>query len=149
MFSNPRDLIGGGIIGVFGLVGLVEGNRLGAGTLAEIGPGFFPMVLGTLLVLLGLLMARGSAGAAPAPALQRPQWRGWSCIILGVVAFIVLGPYAGLVPATLACVFISALGDRQATVTGSLLLAVGTTLFGLVLFHFLLRINIPLFGSGS
>jgi len=62
-----------------------------------------------------------------------------------VAAFIVLGQYAGLVPAAFFSVFISALGDRTANLKGTILLAIGTTVFGVVLFHYLLSISIPLF----
>jgi hypothetical protein len=125
----------------------VEGRRLGTGSLAEMGPGTMPMALGALLVLLGLLSMRSDPDAQDAPAMIRPQWRGWGCIILGVASFILLGPRAGLVPATFACVFISALGDRTATLKGAVILSAGVTVFGIVLFHYLLRINIPLIGG--
>jgi hypothetical protein len=146
VFRNKRDLVGGAIIAVIGVLGIIEGQRLGAGTLAEIRPGFFPRALGALLVLLGLLMARGEAGAAPPVALVRPEFRGWICIILGVASFIVLGPFAGLVPAAFACVFISALGDKQATFKSAALLGLGVAACGAVLFHYLLQLDIPLFG---
>ncbi|MEJ0045599.1 MAG: hypothetical protein WDN04_05275 [Rhodospirillales bacterium] len=42
-----------------------------------------------------------------------PEWRGWICIVASVLAFVVLGKYGGLLPATFAIVFIAALGDRD------------------------------------
>lgn len=147
MLTRRRDLLAGLILGLFGAAGILEGQRLGTGTLVEMGPGFMPMALGSLLVVLGLLSMRGDPDAEDAPVVHSPQWRGWGCIILGVASFIVLGPRAGLVPATFACVFLSALGDRTATIKGSVILSAGVTVFGVVLFHYLLRLNIPLIGS--
>ena len=75
--------------------------------------------MGVLLVLLGLMIAR--MAAAPAPVEEDsedeapPDWRGWGCIIGGLLTFILVGKYGGLVPATFALVFISAMGDRQHT----------------------------------
>ena len=90
------------------------------------------MILGVLLALLGAAIVR--AGYAPQAADEEaevdaaPDWRGWSCIIGGLLAFIALGKFGGLVPATLALVFISALGDRQHTVKSAALLSAGVTL---------------------
>jgi hypothetical protein len=53
----------------------------------------------------------------------------------------------GLVAATFACVFVAALGDRQNSWKEAGLLATGITVFGVVLFSLVLRVQIPLFGS--
>jgi hypothetical protein len=143
--TNRRDLCGGCIIALFGLVGVFEGYRLGAGTLSKMGPGYVPMALGFILVGLGLMMASNQGDQASEVVFDRPEWRGWLCIIAGVASFIVLGQYAGLVPAAFFSVLISALGDRTATLKGAILLSIGTTVFGVVLFHYLLSISIPLF----
>ena len=76
------------------------------------------------------------------------EWRGWGCIVLGVVSFLVLGTYGGLVPATFACVFISALGDRGGSVRESLGLACVVTIVGVILFYYLLKVQLPLWRWG-
>jgi len=73
-----------------------------------------------------------------------PDWRGWLCIIAGGALFIVFAWLTGLAPAIFACVFVAALGDRTASLRGSLVLALGMTVFGTVLFGYLLRISMPL-----
>jgi hypothetical protein len=148
---NKRDLFGGTIIALFGLVGVLEGHRLGAGTLRNMGPGYVPMALGCILIGLGLLVAARQVEPETGSEVifEKPEWRGWTCIIAGVLSFIVLGQYAGLVPAAFVCVFISALGDRTATLKGALILSACVTLFGVVLFHYILQISIPLFWGWS
>jgi hypothetical protein len=145
--KNRRDLYGGCIIALFGLIGVLEGYRLGAGTLRNMGSGYVPMSLGVILMCLGLFMAIRQTEPEPGTEVifGEPEWRGWICIIVGVLSFIVLGQYAGLVPASFVCVFISALGDRTATLKGALVLSACVTLFGVVLFHYILKISIPLF----
>ena len=112
----------------------------------------FPMILGVLLALLGAAIVR--AGYAPQAADEEaevdaaPDWRGWGCIIGGLLAFIALGKFGGLVPATLALVFISAMGDRQHTVKSAALLSVGVTLLGLAVFSWGLQLQFPLFRWG-
>jgi len=112
------------------------------------GPGFMPVVLGIVLALLGLLIA-GTALLSTKPDDSRflpanPQWFGWLCIIGGPVLFIILGQYGGMIPAVFACVFVCALGDNTATYKSSAILAAGITVFGVLLFHYLLSIPFPL-----
>ena len=69
---------------------------------------------------------------------------GWACILAGPLAFILFGSYFGLIPGTFACVFVSALGDREATIKSSAILAAVITVFGVGLFSYLLQIPMPL-----
>ena len=72
--------------------------------------------MGAILAAIGLAIALSARPAAVEAGAQPAfDWRGWGGIIGGTVAFIVLGDYGGLVPATFAIVFISALGDRENT----------------------------------
>jgi hypothetical protein len=80
---------------------------------------------------------------------QPPQWRGWTCIILGVAAFPVIGKYGGFVPATFAIVFISALGEPENTWRGITLLALAMVAFCIGVFWWGLNIQFPLFGWGN
>ncbi len=48
-----------------------------------------------------------------------------------------------MIPAVFACVFVCALGDNTATYKSSAILAAGVTVFGVVLFHYLLSIPFP------
>ena len=59
-----------------------------------------------------------------------------------------LGKYGGLVPATFAIVFISALADRQNTIVAATVLALATVAICIVVFWWALRMNSPLFGWG-
>src|SRR5450755_3856791 len=116
--KSNRDYYGGALMFVIGLGAILQGRTYSMGTLSRMGPGFFPVSLGVILALAGAaiaLTARFAEREAEEKALP-PEWRGWFCISLSILAFVVLGKYGGLVPATFAIVFISALGDRQNTV---------------------------------
>jgi len=135
---------------VIGLGAILQGRTYSMGTLSRMGPGFFPVSLGVILALAGAaiaLTARFAEREAEEKALP-PEWRGWFCISLSILAFVVLGKYGGLVPATFAIVFISALGDRQNTVKSALLLAAAIVAICLVVFWWALQMQFPLFGWG-
>jgi hypothetical protein len=76
------------------------------------------------------------------------ELRGWACVLGGVAAFVVLGEYGGLVPASFASVFISALGDRSASIARSAALAAALTAFAVLVFHYGLGVPFPLFRWG-
>jgi hypothetical protein len=145
-----RDYVGGILMIAIGLAAAFQGSTYPVGELSRMGPGFFPTALGVLLAFAGLAIAAGArfAGDAGAIEAQPPQWRGWLCILLSIVAFVVLGKYGGLVPATFAIVFISALGDRDNTWAGAALLALACAAIGVVVFSWALQLQFPLFRWG-
>ncbi len=134
---------------VIGLGAAFQGSTYSIGTLSRMGPGYFPVALGVLLTLIGLSIAvtarfthyEGEDEALP------PEWRGWICICAAVIAFVVFGEYGGLVPATFAIVFISALGDRMNTVKGAAILAACVVVVAVVVFWWALQMQLPLFGT--
>lgn len=142
-----KDLAGGLLMLVLGLATIFQSLQYELGTLRHMGPGYFPLVLGVILAACGLLITIGSRNAVAQIAGPRlsPEWRGWLCICTGIVAFIVIGEYGGLLPATFAIVFISALGDRQNSLLTAVLLALFMTLICFVVFWWLLQVQLPLF----
>jgi Tripartite tricarboxylate transporter TctB family len=146
-FKLKRDYYAGGLLMLLGIGCTLQGTGYKFGTLARMGPGFMPVVLGAVLAFLGILIA-GTALNAPDSEdgnflPPNPQWFGWLCILGGPVLFIVLGVYGGMIPAVFACVFVCALGDNEATMKSSAILAAGVTVFGVVLFHYLLNVPMP------
>jgi len=146
-----KDYYGGALMIFIGLGALLEGISYQMGTLARIGSGFMPTVVGALLVIVGLLITIGglSRQAADEQSGSRSEWRGWLCILGGIVAFIVLGTYTGLLPASFAIVFISALGDRNNTIKGAIVLSLGMCFIAVVVFWWLLQLQFPLLKWGG
>jgi hypothetical protein len=144
--EHGRELLAGGVMTLAGLGIVLEARSLDIGTMARMGPGLYPMVLGVALSIVGALIA--FAGQSPPEheieGFGRPDWRGWSCIILGVIGFIVAGEYLGLAPAAFVSVFVAAYGDRQATFRSSLTLAASATVVAAVVFSLVLKFQLPL-----
>jgi hypothetical protein len=146
--DHKRDYYGGTLMMLIGLGAILEGQRYGIGTLTRMGPGFFPVSLGGVMIFLGMLIA-GSAYLSSEPDREGllppdPQWFAWACIIASPIAFIVLGEYSGLLPATFACVFVAALGDKETTLKQALGLSAFITVLGIGLFSYLLKIPFPI-----
>ncbi len=131
-----------------GIGAVLEGLRHSIGTVTHMGTGYFPVVLGSLLAAVGVLIAIGAvisvaeADAHDLPILP-PDWRGCGAIVLGVVVFIVLGTQFGLAPATFVSAFIAALGDRGSTLKAALALSLLLTLVAVVGFWYILQVQFP------
>ena len=149
--KRVRETIGGVLMLLVGIASAWGGSRYSIGTLSRMGPGFFPLALGVILALTGLILIVLAQVSAPEPPrkLLPPEWRGWTCIVLAVVGFGVIGRYGGLVPATFATVFISALGERQNTLKNAILLGLLMVAFCLLVFIWGLQIQFPLFTWGG
>jgi hypothetical protein len=122
----------------------------------QMGSGFFPVVLGVLLALVGAALLASTRGARAGGPVEAPaetahlagpvvQWRGWLCIVAGALAFAALGEHGGLVPASFVSVFVAALGDRGNTWRSAAALAALMTALGVVVFHYGLHMLLPLF----
>ena len=144
---RKKDFYAGGLMILFGLLMSLKGPGYRLGTLMHMGPGFLPTALGVILICLGIAIAAGALATADGededilPANR--EWLAWSCILASPLAFMVFGAYFGLAPGTFACVFVAAMGDREATLKNSLILSAFVTVFGVGLFSYLLQIPMP------
>ena len=148
-----RDFYAGGLMMLFGLFAASNGPRYTLGTLMHMGPGFMPTTLGVILVLLGITIAVNAATAKGDEEDQsilpeHPEWFAWGCILASPLAFILFGKFGGMIPAVFMCVFVATMGDRDITWRGATILSAVVTLFGVALFHYLLKIPMPVLKWG-
>jgi len=149
---KKRDFYAGGLMTLLGAAITLNSTTYSTGTLMHMGPGMFPFILGIVLTFIGVLIL-GTALVTPLSddeniLPKNREWRGWGCILAGPILFIIFGEFFGMVAGTFACVFVSALGDRTATLKSSLVLAAGVTFFGVLLFSYVLQLPFPMFRWG-
>ncbi|MBL8705694.1 MAG: tripartite tricarboxylate transporter TctB family protein [Rhodospirillales bacterium] len=133
MIRNARDVLAGLLFMAFGAVALVMAQSYAIGTAARMGPGYFPRLLGFLLLGLGalqLVLGLRSRVAAPLDL----HWRPLAILLLSVSLFIVLTPLAGLVASGLVLVLVSSIASREfrwkeALIAGLVLGAAAAALF--------------------
>ncbi len=145
-----KDRCGAAVLVPLGAWIAIQGSSYGLGTLTRMGAGFMPFVLGTLMAVVGVaIWVTAGPGDFGDRATSPAEWRGWSCVLGSVLAFVVLGVYGGLVPATFVAVFVAAMGDRLNSWRDAAALATGVTVIGLLIFSYGLNINFPLFAWGA
>jgi len=109
---NNRDVLAGLLFTAFGILAVLVARRYPFGTAMHMGPGYFPTVLGAVLIFLGLaVVARGLVSAARVKGEW--GWRPLALVVLAIVLFAFLMPRAGLLPALAAAILTSAAGGRE------------------------------------
>lgn len=144
------DYYAGALCAIIGAGAALMSWQYRVGTLTSMGPGFFPVMLGVLLAVLGVMIAMSASdtpdATSPAHGPEKVGWdiRGWACIIGAPLMFILLADTVGFLPAAFFAVLISAFGDKTATLKASVLLASGMTAFAIILFVYILHVEIPI-----
>ena len=83
------------------------------GSVTRMGPGYFPFLLGILLFVVSLGIVLFEGRILDGPDISRPAFPGLVWVPLAVTAFALLVERAGLVPAILAAVFLTAQADKD------------------------------------
>ena len=143
---NNRDFLAGLLVLALGALTMDFARDYPMGLTARMGPGYFPMVLGGLLCLFGLVvMIRGIRSAEPVRGAW--GWRPLALITLSIVVFGFTMEKLGLVPALMLLFFIAALAGREFRFREVLLLALLMSAFAAAVFVYGLKLPYPLFGS--
>ena len=141
-----KDLAAGAVFVGFGLAFAITSSTYEVGSALRMGPGYFPLVLGSLLVLLGILIAVKGFVAADSDDIGPVPWK---ALVLLVVAFLFFGYTVrglGLVPALLVTVFLAALAGRRARVIPAVVIAVSLTALSALIFVIGLQLRLAYFG---
>jgi hypothetical protein len=118
-----------------------EGGSYPVGSARQMGPGYFPVSLGLLMLTLGaVLCLEGLRAPEPAEPADR---RAFLAVIAGIAAFALLLGRLGLVPATFALVLVASAARPGSRPLATLLLAAAISGLALLLFRQLLGLPLP------
>lgn len=142
---NPRDFWAGVLFIAAGLAAVVFARKHPFGTTAAMGPGYFPTVLGGLLVFLGVVAAGRSlrptrAEEAMSPARARPL----VLVLASIVVFGVTLPTLGLVMASMLLVVVSRAATPGFRAVEVLVFGAALTVFCTAVFVWGLKMPMPL-----
>jgi len=112
------------------------------------GPGYFPLALGGILVLLGLLIVGKGfvSGAGAEGRLGGVPWRALCLIVLAVLFFGLTVRGLGLVPATAVTALLTALASHRTGILAAVAIAAGLTVLCVLVFLLALQLRLPMFG---
>lgn len=142
---HPKDFWIGALFLFFGLVAVIVARDYPMGTAGRMGPAYFPTVLGSLLILIGAVSVI-RAFLHDGEPVGKFYVKEIILVLSGVVLFGVLMRGAGLVPAIVVLLLMSAYASQKFRWREALLLSAGLTIFAIVVFVKLLGLPMPAFG---
>jgi hypothetical protein len=142
---NHRDLLLGAIFTLIGAGFVIASRGLDLGTPQRMGPGLFPLLLASVLMLLGIAIAVQSFLTVEEPVGPVP-WRGLVLILAAPVLFGITVRGLGLIGAVALAIAISTFASQRAGLVLAGLLTLGLTIFCVLVFSYGLGLPIPLRG---
>lgn len=130
------DALAGLVFVLFGLLFGVQSLGLEIGTAFRMGPGYFPLVLSGLLILLGLLIVAKSARGQGGEGIGPLAWRGALFILPAPVFFGLTVRGLGFVPAIFLTTLIACLASMKLRLPWALVLAASVTIFATAVFSY-------------
>jgi Tripartite tricarboxylate transporter TctB family len=103
------------------------------GTLGRMGPGFLPLVVGVVMLVLGLLIAISDVRSG-AVTEEEVKLRPFVAVFAAIIAWVEIVPRFGLVPATVALVVIAAFAQRQPRILATAVTALVLSFLGVAIF---------------
>jgi uncharacterized membrane protein len=142
---NQKDFWAGLLFAAFGLFFSGFGTRYTFGSGARMGPGYFPTVLGVILIVLGAVVALTALSAkTEATHVAKFDWRTILLVLGAVVLFGMLLNTGGLVIALAAVVMVSSYASHEFGWKASLVNTVVLVVLCLAVFVYALSLQFPL-----
>jgi hypothetical protein len=140
------DACAGCVFILFGLVFGAQSLGLEMGTGLRMGPGYFPLVLSGILLLLGGLIVASAIRAPAGAGIGTLAWRGLLFILPAPIFFGLTVRGLGFVPAIFLTTLVAALASLKMRLHWALLLAVAVTVFATLVFSYGLGLPFRRFG---
>ncbi|MEU4158313.1 tripartite tricarboxylate transporter TctB family protein [Actinoplanes sp. NPDC026670] len=140
------DLLAGGIFVLIG--GLFAAGSLGydRGTLLRMGPGYFPLLIGGVVAVLGLAIVIKGLIAADDITFGPVPWRAVLLILAAVVFFGVFVRRLGFVPTSMVTALLTTFASRRVRPLVAVAVSAGLTLAATLIFVVGLQLRVPLWG---
>ncbi len=146
MQRSAKDILAGLTFVGFGLAFAVGALAYDIGDPVRMGPGFFPLIVGVLLAILGVLIAVTRSSEPDDEAITAPPWRAAGLILGAILVFGLTVRGLGLVPTIFVTSLLASLASRETRLPLAVLLAVGLTVLSVAIFVVALSVRVPLVG---
>lgn len=142
-----RALLGGllaaSLVGAIGLFLIFAQPELEMGTASAMGPGYFPRLVGSVLVFVAVLIAIFDRSTIP----DSVEWRPAITILGAVLLFGLLVRPLGFVVAAIACTVLASIGDRGFRFLPALVVSLVIAIFAWAVFSLGLGVRMPAFST--
>ncbi len=141
---NQRDFWAGVLFIVTGLIFMVLSRQYNVGTSAKMGPGYFPMALGGLMALLGLMVLIPSVlSKAEELKITKIEPRMVLLVLVAVAVYAFALPKLGFIVALFALIVISSIASHEFNLKTTLISSVVLLVFSWLVFVKGLELQFP------
>lgn len=145
---NRRDFWSGMMFTGFGATFALLSREYDMGTLGQMGPGWFPFVLGLLLTVLGILIAvsasrPGASSGAADSGIEPIGWRELGLVLLAIALFAFFLPYLGVIVSIVLMVVTAALAAHERRPLEVVLVAIALSFACYAIFIYGLGVPLP------
>jgi hypothetical protein len=146
--GHPKDFWSGLLFAGIGAFALIYGAKYTIGTAARMGPGYFPRILGILMVVLGLILALRSL-RSHGDAVPRWKWRPTLLVLGSVVLFGAIVKYLGMAISTVLLIVVASAASHEFRWRDSLISGVALAVLAVGVFVVGLSLQLPIWpGQG-
>ena len=140
------DLMAGAVFLAFGVAFGLTAATYEIGTPLAMGPGFFPLALAAILVVLGVAVIAGGFLSQTDAVVGHIPWRGIALLTLAFIIFGLTVRNLGVGPSLFVATLLASLGSQRTSWLGAIAIAAGLTVLTVLIFIVGLQLRLPLFG---
>ncbi|MBI2207032.1 MAG: tripartite tricarboxylate transporter TctB family protein [Candidatus Rokubacteria bacterium] len=146
MIRHPKDFWSGLIFMAAGLAAAVVARDYPMGSALRMGPAYFPTILGALLALIGVAVVIRSF-VTPGERIAGFAWKPLAYVTIATILFGVVVRGGGLAVALVTLVMLSAWASRSFRWAPTIALAIGLTVFSILVFVKTLGLTMTVLGA--
>ena len=145
---NHRDFWAGIMFLAFGVLFMFWSRSYQLGTAAKMGPGYFPMVLGGIMAVLGLIIVLGAFSRTnEEKRVERIGFKEIFLVLIGVAAFASLLSYLGMMLSIIIMAFIAATASHEFRLKETAINSVVMCVLAYLCFVYGLEVQMPTWPS--
>ena len=139
---NPKDFVAGLMFAAFGVAAIVISSNYPLGTAARMGPGYFPRILGLLLIVLGTVLVLRALRLQGSPL---PRWplRPTLVVLGSVILFGLIVTRVGLALSTVILILAASAASHEFRPKEALVSGIGFAILAIAVFVIGLKIQLP------
>jgi len=148
LIRHPKDFWSGVLFTAVGVFAIVYGSKYTIGTAARMGPGYFPRILGILMIVLGVILAVRSL-RLEGSAVPRWHWRPTLLVLGSVVMFGAVVKLLGMAISTVLLILVASAASHEFRLKESLISGVALAVLAVGVFVIGLNLQLPIWpGQG-
>ena len=146
MIQHPKDFVAGLLFAAVGIAAIVIAANYPLGTAARMGPGYFPRILGILLIVLGSALALRALKLKGAP-LPRWHWKPVVIVLGSVVLFGLIVNTVGLALSTVILIVLASSASPEFRPLESAISGIALAVLSISVFVLALKLQLPIWPS--